>query len=314
MNVYIPEEEFANLKYSAIDEKINVSNVLNEMPTVIKKYLKKLQTINFVKIFPGYNFSENIPQLQVGEDGYSEIDIEKIITEFDYNVEHYGSNTDLVMILFIKHFLKTNENFNLLEITNKLNEIKMDQTEDETEIFELFNVANKCLYILLYGFNDEEEFSVSNSMPEISNRIWEFLNTLKQINFNELNLTFEYNDVLPELQIDKDGYPLFDVEHVFSEFDFNPEHYEDMNINDLYSMEMKVFESNEKFNILKLLDIFYNLLYEKKIDSTIIEKIYPSENIDEKFYINNENDFKTKNATMTFDLHGYILHTYICFC
>jgi len=114
--------------------------------------------------------------------------------------------------------------------------------------------------------------------------------------------------------INKNGYPLFDVEHVFSEFDFNPEHYEDMDINDLYSMEMKVFESNEKFNILKLLDIFYNLLYEKKIDSTIIEKIYPSENIDEKFYINNENDFKTKNATMTFDLHGYILHTYICFC
>jgi len=312
MNVYMPEEEFANLKYSAIENKINVSNVLNKMPIVIEKYLNELQTINFVKIFPGYNFNENIPQLQVGEDGYAKIDIEKIITEFDYNVEHYDSNTDLVMILFLKHFLETNENFNLLEITNKLNEIEIDQTEEVTEIFELFNAVYNCFDILMNV--DEEEFSVSNSLPEISNRIWEFLNTLKQINFNELNLTFEYNDVLPELQIDKDGYPLFDVEHVFSEFDFNPEHYEDMNINDLYSMEMKVFESNEKFNILKLLDIFYNLLYEKKIDSTIIEKIYPSENIDEKFYINNENDFKTKNATMTFDLHGYILHTYICFC
>jgi len=201
MNVYMPEEEFANLKYSAIENKINVSNVLNKMPIVIEKYLNELQTINFVKIFPGYNFNENIPQLQVGEDGYAKIDIEKIITEFDYNVEHYDSNTDLVMILFLKHFLETNENFNLLEITNKLNEIEIDQTEEVTEIFELFNAVYNCFDILMNV--DEEEFSVSNSLPEISNRIWEFLNTLKQINFNELNLTFEYNDVLPELQIDK---------------------------------------------------------------------------------------------------------------
>jgi hypothetical protein len=111
----MPEEEFANLKYSAIENKINVSSVLNELPIVIKKYLKKFQTINFVKIFPGYNFSENIPQLQ---DGYAKIDIEKIIIEFDYNVEHYDSNNDLVIKLFFKHFIKTNENFNFLEITN----------------------------------------------------------------------------------------------------------------------------------------------------------------------------------------------------
>jgi len=172
-------------------------------------------------------------------------------------------------------------------------------------------VVDKCLYILLYGFGYEEEFSVSNSLPEISNRIWEFLNTLKQIDFNELNLTFNFNVILPELHIGKDGYPLFDVEQVFSEFDFNPENYEDMNINDLHSMEIIVFKSNEKFNILKLLDIFYDLLDEEKIDSSIIEKIYPTENLDEKFHINSENEFKTKNATMTFDLHGYISHIYM---
>jgi len=312
MNVYMPEEEFTNLKYSAIEEKINVSFVLNEMPIVIKKYLNKLQKINFVKIFPEYNFNENIPQLQVGEDGYSKIDIEKIITEFDYNVGHYDSNTDLVMILFLKHFLKTNKNFNLLEITNKLNEIKMDQTEDVTEIFELFNVVDKCFDILMN--RDGEEFSIYTYVPELSNRIWEFLNNLKQTNFIELNPTFDFNAVLPELQIGKDGYPLIDIEQVFSEFDFNPEHYEDMDINDLEFMERIVFRTNTKFDILKLLDTFYYLLYEKKIDSTITEKIHPSENIGEKFYISNENEFKTKNATMTFDLHGYISHTYIYIC
>jgi len=314
MKIYLSEDEFANLKYSAIEEKINVSFVLKEMPIIIEKYLKKLQKINFVKIFPGYNFSENIPQLQVGEDGYSKIDIKKIITEFDYNVEHYDSNNDLIIKLFFKHFLETNEKFNLLEITNKLDEIEMDQTENLMVIYDLLNVVNKCYDILMNV--DKEEFSVSTSMPEISDKIWEFLNNLKQTNFIELNPTFDFNAVLPELQIGKDGYPLFDIEQVFSEFDFNPENYEDMDIYDLNFLERIVFETNPNFNISKLLDIFYNLVEMLIIDSTIVDEIYPNQKIISDYdvlYIKDGSEFKTKNATMTFDLHGYISKKYIYF-
>ncbi|ORX82484.1 hypothetical protein BCR32DRAFT_231940 [Anaeromyces robustus] len=144
---------------------------------------------------------------------------------------------------------------------------------------------------------------------------------------------YDFNKILPELKIDKDGYPRFNTKEVTEGFDINPDHY---NENDK-DIDLKIMSSNPNFNLLKVLNIVSNLNMDETVyvQPLFLNLLNSFKDIDISKYTtntitttnnnnnnnnkrnnnnnadndnnNNDNDnqeFKTKNGTLTVEING----------
>jgi len=274
------------------------------MPKILKRYISELQKINFNEIFPGYNFTDNLPQLQIGEDGYAKYDINQVLSEFDYDPEHYGEGS---YEIFLKHFFRKNKNFNLLEILDTLKGIEMADIDNKDEITSLFNINEFIEESPEYKQITSSE-KLYESLSIFKETIKRILKLFKNMNFNELFPEDNVNETYPELQIGEDGYPNFNIDEVIAGFNFDLEYYEDNNLNIQNFDDLTlVFDTNKNFRMKEIFNKVNELLEtpvgNEKLE-TVVNKITLVNSKD--IFDGKLTEFKTKNATMTFEINGSI--------
>ncbi|OUM58013.1 hypothetical protein PIROE2DRAFT_16825 [Piromyces sp. E2] len=289
------------------------------MPDIIKNYLLEFKKINFNNVFPGYNFGEIIPELIIDENGNSNIDIDQIVSGFDYNPKHYDEGNPEK---FLNHILSTNENFKLLDIINILKGMKMANTGNEIEF--RFIIENLNEYFISKLYESKNKFDLNSSLDYIKGDIELTLKFYKATNFTSTYPGYDFNEILPELQIGEDGCAKFDIKEVYRGFNFDPEYYKENypDIEELYQLLIYVYNSNKNFDILKISESISKLDLSKDKDiNYLMEKLnnlsntpiitaeYHKENINQTkenqaFFDDTLTEFKTKNATMSFNLNG----------
>jgi len=138
--ISIPEEEFVDMKKSAnILSTDNISAFFQDLVDVVKSLIDGFKNTNFNKKYPGYDFNEILPQLEISEDGFPGFSPEEVLKGFDYNPEHYEN--DDINTIFI-HFLNTNKEFNIIEISAVITSLKVDE-EYITSLNEYDSVENE---------------------------------------------------------------------------------------------------------------------------------------------------------------------------
>jgi len=78
--------------------------------------------VNYTDWYPGVDISSMIPELNIGNDGFPNLDADEIIKGMDFDKSHYV-NFDFVndnLELYVYH---TNSNFDIVKINDKINEI-----------------------------------------------------------------------------------------------------------------------------------------------------------------------------------------------
>ncbi|OUM64465.1 hypothetical protein PIROE2DRAFT_8776 [Piromyces sp. E2] len=312
LKVFLPDEEFIDLKNKAtIFSKADIKLILPKLNNNLKLYLLELQKINFKKIFKGYNFSENISELQVNENGFLKFDIEEIINGFDYNPDHYEERD---FSLFYTHFFETNKNFNILNVIEKLKEIEIPNAENRYDIEVILDIQSFVINPPIYKPLHLSEFN------KIEKKVKLIIKTLKKINFTESYPEYDFNEILPELQIGEDGYAKFNEDKIISGFNFDLEYYKENYIEYLlyYYIEELVLRSNKNFDLYKIkntltdlitsntsnLDGLIKIFNEMERDSSETSTFDNTLNNNSIFFGDNSKDFKSKNANMTFEING----------
>ncbi|OUM70544.1 hypothetical protein PIROE2DRAFT_1434 [Piromyces sp. E2] len=183
LRISISNEEFIELKDKATYYNyIDYDYYLSKMPMVLKNYTLELQKINYNEVFPGYNFNNILPQLQMGEDGFAKYDYKKIITGFDYDMKHYDEGD---YELFYKHVLGSNKNFNLLEIIDTLKGMNMSIINNgENKV--LYEDINKYIDDVLEETEDDDEYSFYNALNNIPDE--------KELHINSINTEESLNE------------------------------------------------------------------------------------------------------------------------
>ncbi|KAL6596530.1 coth protein-domain-containing protein [Neocallimastix sp. 'constans'] len=94
----------------------------------IKQIIETINEQNFIEIFPGYNFTELLPELPIQENGHPNIDFRNyLISEDEYNnlETKYDNNFEY----FLFDIFNNNEYLNLVKVLNtlsKLDDINID--------------------------------------------------------------------------------------------------------------------------------------------------------------------------------------------
>lgn len=185
---------------------------------------------------------------------------------------------------------------------------------------EEFNIMKKAADMNdnINDYNSYEKDVTTNAIEKVT----KYIDNIKNINFKEVYPGYDFDKILPELKIGEDGYPTYNVYEVLNGFDFYPE-----NSNDLLPNELSnyVIESNKDFNLFRITEICSTLKMSDFFDEEEINKLFNLEElynmydaIEEEFSTEiptdssndgisdflNSLEFKTKNATMIFELDG----------
>jgi len=322
VKISIPDEEFIDLKDKATYfTKLDYKDLFTYFPDLLRNYTSELLKINFNEAFPEYKFNEVLPELQVGEDGFAKYDVEQVVNGFDYDPEHYDEGNPEK---FLKHFLSSNKDFNLVDIIDTLKGMKIADIDDKEKIESLFEDIYKFFENPFEQDDDEpEELKFDDIVIKATIQIKFFLKLFRKINFKKFFPNSDYKIILPELQIDDNGYANFNIDEVFSGFNFDHEFYKE-NYPEIYNsnelMEIILY-SNENFKIFDILDKIDELMMINNINekvflndlgnlltSTMItgdsyrEEMGKTEE-NQAFFDGSLTEFKTKNATMTFELN-----------
>jgi len=184
--ITLPDNEFSTLKEKVnfnIDyEEYGGDDPIEETKKTIKAYLKFIKRINFYEVFPGYNFTEILPELKIREDGYSHINLNQILNGFDYNPEHYNENEDITYDIML-----SNPKFKLFHVFYVISNLDMS-----------YNVAIDPFFDNLYIFKFVD-FDELESVEQIS----EYINEIEEIEEEEENnfkIENESNQILPEFK------------------------------------------------------------------------------------------------------------------
>jgi len=217
-----------NVGGSDVDLDFNLAFIVSEIKYELKFYKK----INFNEVFPGYNFDEILPQLQIGEDGYAKFDVEEVFAGYDYDPEHYR---DLNIENINDMVYKSNKNFDIVEIRETIYNLKM--AIDNDEFYEKYN--------------------------DITMESWEIEQINKYIKYS--------ND-----------------DEIYGEYETDINYMENV---DEFETDVNYMENVDDFdtdnNFMEGFEIFENFL--KESDKTSVLDMV---------------NFKTKNATMTFEING----------
>jgi len=219
----------------------------------------------------------------------------------------------------ISSFFKEGQRPELYELLdNEMPTVKIFMPENEFVEFKTILSINDTLI--------EPDFNIIDSISNIMQTVKFDLKYYKQINFTEAYSGYNFDEILPQLQVGKDGYPEYDVEEIFKGFNYDPEYYIGLNIEDIFTLMNMIFESNVNFNLNEIFDKLNGL--KKSISDKELYKMvgdisfepweyeefdkYKDKSLTEEFTNNDDvsenkieiTDFKTKNATMTFELNG----------
>ncbi|OUM58104.1 hypothetical protein PIROE2DRAFT_16717 [Piromyces sp. E2] len=139
LRVTLPDDEFKVLKeksnyYSMPVTKFNIATFIDEMYLKELDLLEQLSQINYGKQFPGVNFDELLPELNIGEDGlahYNSTEILEGINITKENILQYDFSKYDIME-FSTYVLSLNTKFNFIRniaIINQLEAAMMQQNE-----------------------------------------------------------------------------------------------------------------------------------------------------------------------------------------
>jgi hypothetical protein len=212
----------------------------------------------------------------------------------------------------------------LVDIIDTLKGMKIADIDDKEKIESLFEDIYKFFENPFEQDDDEpEELKFDDIVIKATIQIKFFLKLFRKINFKKFFPNSDYKIILPELQIDDNGYANFNIDEVFSGFNFDHEFYKE-NYPEIYNsnelMEIILY-SNENFKIFDILDKIDELMMINNINekvflndlgnlltSTMItgdsyrEEMGKTEE-NQAFFDGSLTEFKTKNATMTFELN-----------
>jgi len=158
--------------------------------------------------------------------------------------------------------------------------------------------------------NDLSDSSLNNKqnldskLLNIIKQVKYYLKLYKAINLKEAFPEYDFNEILPQLKVGEDGYAQYDVEEVFAGFDYDPEHYAEFSNEDIDILTEMVFKSNKDFDLQEILT--YLNVMDMSIPYEDLLKIVLTINMEIEQFNNNGEEFKTKNATMIFEINGNI--------
>ncbi|KAG4081673.1 coth-domain-containing protein [Neocallimastix lanati (nom. inval.)] len=147
------------LKYVHSDDNENFSYRNTDYIFNIKEIVNSLNEQNFYEIFPGYNFTEILPELPMNENGHPNIDYNKyIISDDKYQnlVDECISNTEILINIF-----NNNEYLNLIKVFHTLYNLNVSTKNDNDELCYILTIKgivdsiNKDIILQKYYQNDE---------------------------------------------------------------------------------------------------------------------------------------------------------------
>ena len=190
----------------------------------------------------------------------------------------------------------------------------------------------------------EPEECIESKLKSCTDNIDYYLGMLMNKNYTEIFPNYDFKEILPELKIDSSGYSTIEKEEILKGFNTNLEDYvNNIDINNIdIELDKYIFEimnnNNPSFNLLKILSILFSLQWNENID--INDYKYYSFNsflLNGKDIVKNDLNgsytyirktefdesnrisqcsvsygslvkYKTKNATLTTELNGYLFN------
>jgi len=83
--------------------------------------------MNYTEWLPGFDLKKELPELNIGDDGYPHLNYDEIIAGMDFNIRNYIDfdfvNDNLELFIY-----QSNPKFNITKINNKINDLASSQT------------------------------------------------------------------------------------------------------------------------------------------------------------------------------------------
>jgi len=211
-------------------------------------------------------------------------------------------------VVSVTSFIDNGERAELFELTdNEVAVFKITLPDDEFIL-----LKEKAIYA-----KDDEHFDNVRLYSEFTKSIKAFMGIIPTINFNELYPDHDLNKLLPELEIEENGFSKINTQQILDQLDLNVNHY-DPEESDFFE---KVLLSNPNYNLYKVIKTLGDLEIKDGVKvsedyTNLIEMIKNGfngnlEKRDEEF-TEAAAQFKTKNATMIAEINGYI-NNFFCF-
>ena len=239
INTYVKnnvvEDDDGNLKYIKENYIGDIRDIVNS-----------LNIQNFNEIFPGYNFSEILPELPMNEEnGHPNIDFQKyIISNNEYqNLIKICENLDEVLF----NIFNNDKYLNLIKVFYILSKLDTSEKNYDDDIW--FNIEKFGTNLII---DNNGNFSYRNLI--YIKEIKEIVNSLNEQNFNEIFPGYNFSEILPELPMNEDGHPNIDYQQYIIPYN----EYKNLlkiynNVDEIY---FNIF-NNSKY--LNLINVFYTL-------------------------------------------------------
>jgi len=301
------------------------SDYIKKVNRFIREIIEIINGQNIIKIFPGYNFNDILPELPINENGYPNIDYREFYIDFDdlqyidfanlkksfYNIFNKNQYLDLISVFH------TLNNLDVSSDTDKtfMGLIKEFGTEDETVFDNLEEFYEKNINIPInedyfgyyYNYNiiNDNYDSPSSGLYNDSPSSGLYNDSPSSGLYNDSPSSGLYNDSpssglnydLPNSIVD-DTEPPFNFISFFHRFlnglsrsDFDSNYINDDSVNVVNSINDKVVIDFDKFNTKDFYEYFKNYDFDKKKDDN------------KSSFSGEENEFKTKNATLIVEIN-----------
>jgi len=254
--INLPDEEFTSLKETC--DAINNGNRNNTeiINSSLKLLIEIINNQNFFESFPNTNFTEFLPELPINENGYPTIDYNKLIISNEF-VKRYHYENNLAIII-----KSANENsyLNIIKILYELNNLEMSPQIDP----EFKDLIMELRPFVTVDKNGKFEMKKSEGDHNTINSAIEYI--VFVINRQNLFETFpntNFTEILPELPIDMNGYPMLDDKNFFCT-DEELEKF-DADENEKFIV-FSILNNNDNINLIKVLYTFSQLEMPSNVD------------------------------------------------
>ncbi|OUM66024.1 hypothetical protein PIROE2DRAFT_59607 [Piromyces sp. E2] len=152
----LPEDQFSLLKEKAnipdiLNFRINVTDYLQRLSISIENLIQSLEQTNYLEKYPEIPLQEQLPELNIGEDGYAKLNIKEIMNGFDFDVKNYY-DFDFEHDDILIHVLTSNPNFNIIKLS-KIIDLNIGNVDMDPQFKLLFDI------LLGIGGDDDSESS-----------------------------------------------------------------------------------------------------------------------------------------------------------
>jgi len=276
---------------------------------MIKNVVDSLNEQNFYEIFPGYNFTEILPELPMKENGHPNIDFKKYIIsddEYFYLRMECESNTEILFNIF-----NNNKYLNLIKVFYTLSNLNVS-TKKDNEMWDTIN-----LYLKYVHKDDNGKFSYRNT--DYIYNIKEIVNSLNEQNFYEIFPGYNFTEILPELPMNENGHPNIDYnKYIISDDEYrnlkeeckkniiSDDEYQNLKeeCNNDTEILINIFNNNEYLNLLKVFHTLYNLNVSTKNDND--EIWYNIKSFENSIELDDNGNFKYKNESYILTIKGIV--------